>query len=217
VNNTGSFNLEKAAGTGNARAGMLVTGHGAIATPVFMPVASQGTVKAIIPGEITEAGLPMILSNMYHLYLRPGIPVIEKMGGLHRFMGWNGAILTDSGGYQVFSLAKLRRLNDEGVLFRSHIDGSEHFITPELDMKYQESLGADVIMALDQCVSARRAQKKMVEAEQGSTTGGKMPEAPARPGRSISASSRAHVPRTEKTVGGIFIIAGFSRLRYRRA
>jgi queuine tRNA-ribosyltransferase len=164
MKDSGNFSVIKTAGGSNARAGELSTAHGVIPTPVFMPVASQGTVKAIIPGEVAEAGLPMLLSNMYHLYLRPGIPVIEKMGGLHRFMGWDGAILTDSGGYQVFSLAKLRKLNDDGVIFRSHIDGSEHFITPELAVQYQESLGADVIMALDECAPHDAPYKKVEEA-----------------------------------------------------
>jgi queuine tRNA-ribosyltransferase len=118
---------------------------------VFLPVGSQGTVKALIPEEIKDAGLGMLLANTYHLYLRPGLDVIGKFGGLHRFMGWDGAILTDSGGYQIFSLAPLRKVSDEGVVFRSHIDGSEHHFTPELAIKYQEVLGADVIMALDEC------------------------------------------------------------------
>ena len=120
-------------------------------TPVFLPVGSQATVKTLTPDELREIGVPMILANTYHLYLRPGITTIEKMGGLHKFMAWDGAILTDSGGYQIFSLAPLRQVNDDGVIFRSHIDGSEHFITPELVMKFQETLGADVIMVLDEC------------------------------------------------------------------
>ncbi|MBI4303769.1 MAG: tRNA guanosine(34) transglycosylase Tgt, partial [Chloroflexi bacterium] len=134
-----------------ARAGELTTPHGIVATPVFLPVASQGTVKTLTPDEVKGIGLSMVLSNTYHLYLRPGIPVIERMGGLHKFMGWDGAILTDSGGYQIFSLAALRRVSDEGVVFRSHIDGSEHTITPELAIQLQESLGADIIMVLDEC------------------------------------------------------------------
>src|SRR3972149_10945114 len=115
-----------------ARTGELNTLHGKVLTPVFLPVGSQATVKSLTPGEIRDTGFNMILANTYHLYLRPGIDVIEKMGGLHRFMAWDGAILTDSGGYQVFSLAPLRRINDEGVTFRSHINGSEHCLTPEL-------------------------------------------------------------------------------------
>ncbi len=160
----GSFSLIKTSPGSEARAGELVTQHGVVPTPVFLPVASQGTVKTLIPGEISEIGMVMVLANMYHLYLRPGIPVIEKMGGLHKFMGWDGAILTDSGGYQVFSLARLRQVNDKGVVFRSHIDGSEHLITPELAVQYQESLGADVIMVLDECAPHDAAFEKVKEA-----------------------------------------------------
>jgi queuine tRNA-ribosyltransferase len=114
-------------------------------------VGSQGAVKTLTPEEVKVLGYDMVLANTYHLYLRPGISVIEKLGGLHNFMGWEQAILTDSGGYQVFSLAPLRRVSDEGVTFRSHIDGSEHNITPELIIQYQEALGADIIMVLDEC------------------------------------------------------------------
>ncbi len=130
---------------------MLTTPHGAIPTPIFSPVGSQATVKSLTPQEFFALGTKMILSNAYHLYLRPGINVIEKLGGLHRFMSWSGPILTDSGGYQVFSLAHLREVNDDGVRFRSHIDGSEHIITPELSIEFQEALGADIIMAFDEC------------------------------------------------------------------
>jgi len=146
-----SFRLIQACPQTKARAGELVTPHGTVPTPVFLPVGSQGAVKALTPQEVKALGINMVLANTYHLYLRPGIGVIEKLGGLHNFMGWDGAILTDSGGYQVFSLAPLRRVSDEGVTFRSHIDGSQHHLTPELAVQYQESLGADIIMALDEC------------------------------------------------------------------
>ena len=136
-----------------ARAGELITPHGLVPTPVFLPVGSQGTVKTLTPEEVKDIGLRMVLANTYHLYLRPGIEVVAKMGGLHKFMAWDGAILTDSGGYQIFSLAPLRRVSDEGVTFRSHIDGSEHFITPELIIQFQEALGADIIMVLDECTA----------------------------------------------------------------
>ncbi len=151
--NTGldSFYLLETCPESQARAGELITAHGVVPTPVFLPVASQGTVKTLSPEEIKGIGLSMVLANTYHLYLRPGIDIIEKMGGLHKFMGWDGAILTDSGGYQIFSLARLCRISDEGVTFRSHIDGSEHLITPELAIQFQEALGADIIMALDEC------------------------------------------------------------------
>jgi queuine tRNA-ribosyltransferase len=130
---------------------MLTTVHGAVPTPAFIPVGTQATVKSLTPDELSALGAEIILGNTYHLYLRPGIPLIAELGGLHRFMGWNGPIITDSGGYQVFSLARLRQVSDEGVLFRSHIDGSEHFFTPELAIQFQEALGADIIMAFDEC------------------------------------------------------------------
>ena len=134
-----------------ARAGELQTAHGQVLTPVFLPVGSQGTVKTLTPEELKDIGVAMVLTNTYHLYLRPGIPVVEKIGGLHKFMAWEGPILTDSGGYQIFSLARLRQITDDGVVFRSHIDGSEHSITPELTIQFQEALGADIIMVLDEC------------------------------------------------------------------
>jgi len=145
------FSLLKECPDSRARAGELVTGHGKVATPVFLPVGSQATVKTLTPEEILGLGFDMILANAYHLYLRPGVPVIKELGGLHRFMGWDKAILTDSGGYQIFSLAPLSKITDEGVTFRSHIDGSRHHVTPELAIEYQEALGADIIMALDEC------------------------------------------------------------------
>ena len=137
----------------HARVGELVTSHGTVPTPVFLPVGSQATVKTLAPDELTDIGVKMVLANTYHLYLRPGIDVVKEMGGLHKFMAWDSAILTDSGGYQVFSLAPLRKISDEGVVFRSHIDGSQHFLTPELAIEYQEALGADVIMVLDECAA----------------------------------------------------------------
>ncbi len=146
-----NFRLLKTNTATKARAGELITPHGTVPTPVFMPVGSQGTVKTLTPDEIKDTEFAMILANTYHLYLRPGLEVIEKAGGLHNFMGWDGAILTDSGGFQIFSLARLRKMSDGGVVFRSHIDGSEHLITPELAVKYQETIGADVIMVLDEC------------------------------------------------------------------
>jgi len=145
------FSMVKECPDSRARTGELVTGHGKVATPVFLPVGSQATVKTLTPEEIKGLGFEMILANAYHLYLRPGIPVIKELGGLHRFMGWDKAILTDSGGYQLFSLAPLSKITDDGVTFSSHIDGSKHFITPELAIEYQEKLGADIIMALDEC------------------------------------------------------------------
>ena len=145
------FRLLKTDADTKARLGELTTSHGTVSTPVFMPVATHGTIKTLTPEEVRGIGFGMVLANTYHLYLRPGIPIVEKMGGLHRFMGWDGGILTDSGGYQIFSLATLRRINDEGVTFRSHIDGSEHLITPELAVRFQEGLGSDIAMVLDEC------------------------------------------------------------------
>ncbi|MBP1748928.1 MAG: tgt-2 [Deltaproteobacteria bacterium] len=138
---------------GKARLGRLLTGHGQIDTPVFMPVGTQGVVKAMNHQQLKELGVKMILSNAYHLYLRPGDELIKRMGGLHRFSGWDGAILTDSGGYQIFSLGVLREIKEDGVLFQSHIDGSRHFLTPEKMVHVQENIGADVAMCLDECVS----------------------------------------------------------------
>ncbi|MEX1274658.1 MAG: tRNA guanosine(34) transglycosylase Tgt [Bacteroidota bacterium] len=136
---------------GNARAGILETDHGLIETPIFMPVGTQGTVKAIEQRELLDLGAQIILGNTYHLYLRPGTPVLHAGGGLHSFMGWQHPILTDSGGYQVFSLANLREIEDEGVTFRSHLDGSEHVFTPESVIDIQRCLGSDIMMVLDEC------------------------------------------------------------------
>ncbi len=136
---------------GLARAGMLLTDRGEIPTPVFMPVGTQGTVKAVEPRELLDMGARIILANTYHLYLRPGTEILEKMGGLHAFAGWTRPILTDSGGYQVFSLADLRNLQEDGVVFRSHLDGSTHLFSPEKVVDIQRSLGSDVMMVLDEC------------------------------------------------------------------
>ncbi|HEX2987102.1 MAG TPA: tRNA guanosine(34) transglycosylase Tgt [Chloroflexota bacterium] len=141
---------ERCAGTA-ARTGVLTTPHGPMLTPAFMPVGTQATVKSLSPDELRDLGAQCILSNSYHLHLRPGSGLVAKMGGLHRFMGWDRAILTDSGGFQVFSLAHLRRISEDGVAFRSHIDGSEHFFSPESVMRIEEELGADIIMAFDEC------------------------------------------------------------------
>jgi len=136
----------------HARLGTLTTAHGSVQTPAFMPVATQGTVKATTPRELREIGAEIILANAYHLYLRPGVELVEQAGGLHRFMGWSGPILTDSGGYQVFSLKALCRVSEEGVHFRSHLDGSAHFLTPETVVHMQERFGVDIAMVLDECV-----------------------------------------------------------------
>src|SRR5579864_5897172 len=129
----------------------MVTAHGEVATPVFMPVGTLGSVKGVPQHLLEELGVQILLSNTYHLYLRPGVEQVRAMGGLHQFMSWNRAILTDSGGYQVFSLNDLRKVSEEGVAFRSHLDGSSHFFTPESAMEAQIGLGADIIMAFDEC------------------------------------------------------------------
>ncbi len=134
-----------------ARVGELTTPHGVIQTPVFMPVGTQATVKTLTPEEVERTGASILLANTYHLYMRPGHKLVEQAGGLHKFMAWDKPILTDSGGFQVFSLAGIRKITPEGVTFNSHIDGSKHLITPEKAMEIQESLGADIIMAFDVC------------------------------------------------------------------
>ncbi|MQF64573.1 tRNA guanosine(34) transglycosylase Tgt [SAR202 cluster bacterium AC-409-J13_OGT_754m] len=151
---------------GKARQGIMQTRHGAVLTPAFMPVATQGSVKSLSPTELTEVGAHIILSNAYHLYLRPGIDLIEDIGGLHNFMNWKGPILTDSGGYQVFSLGSLIDLNDEGVTFRSHIDGTRHLFTPENSISYQERLGVDIAMCLDQLVASNKGKELVKNAMQ---------------------------------------------------
>ncbi|MBI2351829.1 MAG: tRNA guanosine(34) transglycosylase Tgt, partial [Deltaproteobacteria bacterium] len=137
---------------GDARVGNLHTKHGALKTPAFIPVGTQGTVKTISPADLKECGVDIVLSNAYHLYLRPGCEVIKEAGGLHKFMRWDGPILTDSGGYQVFSLAVLRKVKPEGVEFQSHIDGSLHLFTPQKVMDIQASLGSDIFMPIDECI-----------------------------------------------------------------
>jgi queuine tRNA-ribosyltransferase len=147
-----AFEFEIIAQDGNARAGILHTPHGTIPTPVFAPVGTLATVKAIPPRDLKqELEVSLILSNTYHLHLRPGSDLVAKMGGLHEFMQWNGPILTDSGGFQVFSLAQINQIDEDGVSFRSHIDGSQQRLTPESSMQIQEQLGADIIMAFDEC------------------------------------------------------------------
>jgi queuine tRNA-ribosyltransferase len=148
---TFSFEVGKTDPSG-ARRGKLITPHGIVETPVFMPVGTAATVKALTQEALEELGAEIILANTYHLYLRPGHELIRKLGGLHQFMSWTRAILTDSGGYQVFSLAELRKITDEGVRFRSHLDGREHLLTPEKAVEIQLALGSDIAMVLDECI-----------------------------------------------------------------
>lgn len=143
-----------------ARIGKFTTPHGEIETPVFMPVGTRATVKALAPEEVKEVGSQILLSNTLHLYLRPGEEIIKKAGGLHKFMNWDKPILTDSGGFQVFSLSKLRKITDDGVKFSSFIDGSKHFITPEKSIEIQQALGSDIMMAFDECTAPDTTEKK---------------------------------------------------------
>ncbi len=152
-----------------ARLGILEIPHGKLTTPLFMPVGTNATVKAISAEELRTMGAEIVLSNTYHLFLRPGVDIIEKMGGLHSFMGWERPLLTDSGGYQVFSLAKLRRVTDEGVTFQSHIDGSTHFFSPEGVISIEKKLGADIIMPLDECAPYPCEYKEAQESVQRTT------------------------------------------------
>src|SRR3984885_5018888 len=135
-----------------ARLGRLTTPHGLIDTPAFMPVGTAATVKGQTQQDLEDLGVQILLSNTYHLYLRPGYELIRQMGGLHKFMAWPRAIITDSGGFQVFSLAEMRKVTDEGVVFRSHLDGSEHFLSPEKSIEIQQALGSDIAMVFDECI-----------------------------------------------------------------
>ena len=146
-----TFELIKQCPDTGARAGRLHTPHGTFDTPMFMPVGTQGTVKTLSPEELKTMGAGFILGNTYHLFLRPGHETVRKAGGLHRFMNWDGGILTDSGGFQVFSLGELRKITEEGVAFRSHLDGSRQFLSPEKSMEVQMALGSDIAMAFDEC------------------------------------------------------------------
>jgi queuine tRNA-ribosyltransferase len=145
--------FELLATDGDARRGRLTTAHGVVDTPVFMPVGTQATVKALTPEDLETAGARIVLGNTYHLFLRPGHELVRELGGLHRFMGWGGAILTDSGGFQVWSLAKLRKITDDGVEFRAPLDGTLRFLSPELVIEIQRALGSDIAMPLDECLA----------------------------------------------------------------
>lgn len=163
-----SFEFEIIKTQGRARAGILHTPHGDIPTPVFAPVGTQATVKAVPPRDLHELKASLILANTYHLHLRPTSELVHEMGGLHQFMQWPGPILTDSGGFQVFSLAEINKIDDDGVTFRSHLDGSKHRLTPERSMAIQENLGADIIMCFDECPTPK--DRAVVERAVGRTT-----------------------------------------------
>ena len=162
------FTLVKQDSNSKARLGRLATPHGVVETPCFMPVGTQGTVKAVLPRDLRELGCQILLGNTYHLYLRPGHEPIRRLGGLHRFMSWDGPILTDSGGYQVFSLAAMRKISEDGARFQSHLDGSSHLLTPEKAVEIQEALGSDIAMILDECI-AHDAARDYVESSTART------------------------------------------------
>lgn len=159
-----TYEVIKVCKQSGARIGRLTTPHGVIETPVFMPVGTMATVKSLSPEEVAEAGSQILLSNTYHLYLRPGHELVKKAGGLHRFMNWDKPILTDSGGFQVFSLSTLRKVTDEGVQFNSFRDGSKHFLTPEKSIEIQRALGSDIMMAFDECTAANVSYEKSRDA-----------------------------------------------------
>ena len=156
------FSFQVSHSQSGARAGVIQTPHGDVATPAFMPVATQASVKGVSPEEVRELGASIVLANAYHLYLQPGVETVQRLGGLQRFMAWDGPVLTDSGGFQAFSMGALRRVDDNGIRFRSHLDGSQHYLTPELATLNQQTLGGDIIMCLDQCISYGADRKEVL-------------------------------------------------------
>ncbi len=164
-----SFTVKKKAKNTAARLGVLKTQHGSIQTPFFMPIATRGAIKTISPDELKKLGAQIVLSNTYHLLLRPGLEVIKKADGLHNFMNWPGPILTDSGGFQVFSLAKLRKITDKGVEFRDDVDGTKHLLTPQRAIDIQKTLGSDIMLVFDECVGYPVTKKKVAEAVKRTT------------------------------------------------
>jgi queuine tRNA-ribosyltransferase len=164
-----NFTLLKKDSLTQARLGEINTRRGKIETPIFMPVGTLGTVKGVLPETLLDLGAQIILGNTYHLYLRPGHDLIRGLGGLHQFMNWDRPILTDSGGFQVFSLNKLRKISEEGVVFQSHLDGSSHKLTPEFSIAIQEALGSDIIMAFDECIPYPSSREYVLEATERST------------------------------------------------
>lgn len=183
-----SYKLIKSCPETGARLGVLETPHGPVETPAFMPVGTQGTVKAITVPELEEMRTGMILGNCYHLYLRPGIEIVSRAGGLHKFINWRGGILTDSGGFQIFSLGGMRKLSDDGVTFTSHIDGSTHYLTPERVTRVQNMLGSDIAMVLDHCPPYPASYEAVREAvERTSRWAWRCRQAHQRPGQSLFA------------------------------
>src|SRR5688572_28166228 len=163
-----TFTFDRSASAGAARAGVFMTPHGRVVTPAFMAVGTLATVKALDPAELEQIGCQMVLANAYHLHLRPGDELVRSLGGVHRFMGWNGPMLTDSGGFQVFSLESLRTVSEDGVEFRSHIDGSKHRFTPESVMQIERNLGADVIMQFDHVIPGQSEEPAARDASERS-------------------------------------------------
>ena len=199
-----TFELIKTDPKTRARRGRLHTPHGTVETPVFMPVGTAATVKAMRPEQVEELGAEIILSNTYHLYLRPGHEIVREAGGLHKFMNWNKPILTDSGGFQVFSLGALRKISEEGVMFNSHIDGSRHMLTPEKSMEIQNALGSDIIMAFDECApypADRNYVKKSLE----------------RTARWLKRCKAAHKDTERQSLFGIMQGGMYKELRYQSA
>ncbi len=191
---------------GRARAGVLHTPHGDVPTPAFMPVATQGTVKALGPDDLSAVGATIVLANTYHLYLRPGIEVVERLGGLHRFMGWGRPILTDSGGFQGFSLEHLREITEDAIVFKSHIDGSLHRFSPEAAVRYQEGLGADIIMPLDVCAPAGDDRRSIeLAVERTNRWAARCREAHSRPGQLLFGIVQGGIYRDlrERSAGAI--------------
>src|SRR3954463_11082616 len=210
------FELLKNEAAMKARRGRLTTRHGVIETPAFMPVGTQGTVKAVTPWELRELKAQIILGNTYHLFVRPGMEVMRYFGGLHRFMNWDGPILTDSGGYQIFSLAKIRKITEEGAHFQNHLDGTPTFISPEIAMEIQATLGSDIAMVLDECPPwpchreyAARSLKMTIRwarrCKEISETGDRVPES--------STPGESHVSEMRQLVFGIVQGATFADLR----
>ena len=205
-----------------ARRGRLTTAHGVIDTPVFMPVGTQGTVKAVTPRELRELNAQIILANTYHLFVRPGLEVFSQFGGLHPFINWDGPILTDSGGYQIFSLAKLRKISEEGVSFQNHVDGAPAFISPEIAMEIQAALGSDIAMVLDECppwpcqydYAARSMEMTTRWARRCKNVGAGVPPANSKIAADTAASTTS---RSRQLVFGIVQGATFEELRRQSA
>ncbi|MFZ6014802.1 MAG: tRNA guanosine(34) transglycosylase Tgt [Patescibacteria group bacterium] len=164
-----TFTVKQKSKISSARRGELETAHGVIQTPFFMPIATKAAVKTLSSADMEKLGARILLSNTYHLYLRPGMDVIQKYKGLHKFMNWKKPILTDSGGYQVFSLSKMRKITEEGAEFQSHIDGSRHLLTPELSMKVQQALGSDIVMAFDECTPPDYTSEQLIDSVERTT------------------------------------------------